>query len=100
MVQFECPKHLNPPVSFTFEVGRIPLSHYWPSGVIRLGSLYESEKDGKFPEQKWFKGMQMVQFDGTRHQNPSVLSNFGVGRIPLSHYWLSGVIEIGLPVKR
>ena len=29
---------------------------------------------------------------------PSVSSNFGVGRIPVPHYWPSGVIRIGLPV--
>ena len=38
MVKFECPRHCKPSVSFSFEVGWIPFSHYWPSGVIRNGS--------------------------------------------------------------
>ena len=38
MAQFECPRHWKPSVSFSFEVGWIPFSHYWPSGVIRNGS--------------------------------------------------------------
>ena len=37
MVQFECPRHWKPSVSSNFKVGRIPFSHYWPSGVIRIG---------------------------------------------------------------
>ena len=37
MIQFECPRHQKPSVSFSFEVGRTPFSHYWPSGVIRIG---------------------------------------------------------------
>ena len=31
-------------ISFKFGVGRIPFSDYWPSGVIRMGSQYKSEK--------------------------------------------------------
>ena len=34
LVQFECPRHLKPPVSSNFEVGRFPFSHNWTSGVI------------------------------------------------------------------
>ena len=37
MVQFECPRHWKPSVSSNFWVGWIPFSHYWPSGVIRIG---------------------------------------------------------------
>ena len=37
MIQFECPRHWKPSVSSTFGVGRIPFSHYCPSGVIRIG---------------------------------------------------------------
>ena len=44
LVQFECPRHWNRPVSSNFEVGRFPFSDYWTSGVIRMGSQYESEK--------------------------------------------------------
>ena len=32
MVQFECPRYWKPSVSFSFEVGRISFSHYWPRG--------------------------------------------------------------------
>ena len=38
------------------QVGRIPLSHNWPSGVIRMGSQYEGEKVEKFGEQTGLKG--------------------------------------------
>ena len=31
MVQFDCPRHWKPSVSFSSGVGRIPSSHYWPS---------------------------------------------------------------------
>ena len=58
------------------------------------------KKVGKFSEQKGLKGMQMVQFECPRHCKPSFSSTFGVGRIPFSHYWPSGVIRIGLPVWR
>ena len=44
LVLFECPRHWNPPVSSNFEVERFPISDYWTSGVIRMGSQYESEK--------------------------------------------------------
>ena len=37
MVQYECPKHWKSSVSFTFEVGRLSFTHYWPSGVIKIG---------------------------------------------------------------
>ena len=37
MVQLECPRHWKPSVTFSFGVGRIPFSHYWPFGVIRIG---------------------------------------------------------------
>ena len=47
-----------------------------------MASQYESEKDGKFPEQKGFIGMQMVQFKCPRHRNFSVSSIFGIGRLP------------------
>ena len=36
MVQFEGPMHRNPFVLSSFEVGWIPLSCYWPSGVLRI----------------------------------------------------------------
>ena len=42
----------------------------------------------------------MVQFESPRHWKPFVSSNFGVGRIPFSLYWPSGVIRISLPVWR
>ena len=35
MVQFECPRHSNPTVSFSFEVCIMALFHYLHSGVIR-----------------------------------------------------------------
>ena len=45
-----------------------------------------------------FNGLQMVQFECPRHWDPSVSSNFEVRWIPFSHYWPSGVIEMGSPV--
>ena len=45
--KFKCPKHWNPSVSSNSEVGWIPLSHYWPSGVIRNGSPVWSSKRWK-----------------------------------------------------
>ena len=35
------------------------------SGVIRMGSQYESEEVAKFGEQDWFKGLQIIQFQCT-----------------------------------
>ena len=67
MVQFECPKHSKSSVSFSYEVCKMVLFLYWLSGVIRNGLQYESEKFGKFQEQKGLKGMQMVQFECPRH---------------------------------
>ena len=63
LVQFECPRHLKPTVSSNFEVGRIPISKNWPSGVIRMGSQYESEKIEKFSGQKRLILLQIFQFE-------------------------------------
>ena len=53
MVQFECPWHPNPSVSSNFEVGWIPFSHYWPSGVIRIGLPVWRWKSWKSFGTKW-----------------------------------------------
>ena len=42
------------------ELEQLPFPHYWPSGVIRIGSQYEGEKYGKFSEQNMLKRLQMV----------------------------------------
>ena len=99
MVQFECPRHWKPSVAYSFGVERIPLSHYWTSGVIRIGLPVWTWKR-HFPEQNGLKGLQMIQFECPRHSNPSVSSNSGVAWFPLSNHWTSGVIRIGLPVWR
>ena len=39
------------------------LSHYWLSGVIRNGSQYESEENGKFSGQNGLNGLQMFHFE-------------------------------------
>ena len=65
-----------------------------------MASQYESEKVGKFSEQKRLKGMQMVPFECPRHWKSSVSSTFEVGRFLLFHYWPSGVIRNGSPVWR
>ena len=49
MVQFECPRHSNPSVSFCFEVCKMALFHYWLSGVIRNGPQDESELEDNGP---------------------------------------------------
>ena len=95
MVQFECPRHSNPTLSFNFEVCKMALFHYCLSGVIRNGPQCEGEKFGKFSEQKGFKGLQMVQFECPRHSNPIVSFSFEVSKMALFHYWLSGVIRNG-----
>ena len=99
MVQFECPRHSNTSVSFSFEVCKMALFHYWLSGVIRNGPQYESEKFGKFSEQKGLKGMQMLQFECPRHSNPSVPFSFEVYKMALFLYWLSRVIKMGPSMK-
>ena len=98
MVQIERPRHWNPSVSTNFRVRWVPFSHYWSSGVIRIGLPVWKWKSWKILGTKWLKGMQMVKIVRPRHSNPSVSSNFTVGWIPFSHYWTSGVIRIGLPV--
>ena len=45
-----------------------------------MAPQYESERAGKFPEQNWLKGLQMVQFECPRHSNPSVSSILGDGK--------------------
>ena len=54
---------------------------------------YESEKFGKFSEQKGLKGVQTVQFECPRHSHPSVIFSFVVCKMALFHCWLSGVIR-------
>ena len=62
MVQFECPRHLNPTLTlrlweFHFPIFSLPLS-----GAIRIGLHYESAKIGNFREQNQLIRLQMVQF--------------------------------------
>ena len=38
-----------------------------PLEQYELSSQNKSEKDGKFPEQKWLNGLQMVQFECPTH---------------------------------
>ena len=78
LVLFECPSKWKPPVSSNFEVGRFPFSDYWTSGVIRMGSQYESEKVGIILAQEELSGLHLVQFECPRHWNPPVSSNFEV----------------------
>ena len=63
-----------------------------------MAPQYESGKVAKIWKQKWLNGMQMVQFDYPRHWKPSLSFSFGVGGIPIFHYWPSGVIRNGSPV--
>ena len=98
MVQDWCHRHSKPTVSFSFGVGRMSLSSIlalW--GNKNWPPQYEGEKYGKFSKSEGCKGLQMVQFDSPWHLKSSVSSSFKVGWIPFSHYWLSGVIRIGLP---
>ena len=48
-----------------------------------MGLHYEVQRNGKLSEQIRLKGLQIVQFESSRHLNPSVSSISGVGRIPL-----------------
>ena len=98
LIQFECPRHLKPPVSSNFEVGRFPFSHCWTSGVKKIVSQYESEKVGIIFPKEELNGLHLVQFECPRHWKPPVSSNFEVGRFPFSHNWTSGAIRIGPPV--
>ena len=98
MVQLECPRHRKPTVSFFFGVGRIPFSHYWPSGVIRICSSVWKLKSWNLFQQNGLKRVQMVQFECSKHRKPALSFFFGVVRIPFSHYCPSGVIRIGSPV--
>ena len=63
-----------------------------------MAPQYESVKVAKIWEQKWLNVLQMVKFECPGHWNPSVSSNFGVGRILFSDYWPSGVIRMASPV--
>ena len=47
-----------------------------------MASQYESEKVWKFSEQKWLKGMQMVQFERPWHSNTSVSSKLKLDEFP------------------
>ena len=53
MVQFECPRHWKPSVSSNFGVEWIPFSHYWSSGVIRIGLPVWMWIWWKFFKTKW-----------------------------------------------
>ena len=52
MAQFKCPRHWNPSMSSISGVGWTPLSDYWPSGVIRMGSPVWNCKSWKFIKTK------------------------------------------------
>ena len=44
----------------------------------------------KVSEQNGLNGLQMFQFEWPRDEYSSVTTNFGVGQISFSHYWLWG----------
>ena len=83
---------------FAFKI--IPFSHYWSSGVIRNGSPVWKCKSCKIFRTKGVQRDANGPVWMPQALKPSVSSTFGVGRIPFSHYWPSGVIRIGLPVWR
>ena len=75
MVHFACPRHLNffaLPIS---EVGRTPFSHYWPSGVIRIGIPVWKWKSLKYFGTKGAQPAARTQFEYLGHSNPSVSSH-------------------------
>ena len=94
LVQFECPRHWKPLVSSKIEVGRFPFSHNWTSGVIRMGSQYESQKVGNILEQKELSGLHLVQFECPRHWKPPVSANFEVVRFSI----LGNLAPTGRPI--
>ena len=49
-----------------------------------MASQYEGEKDGIISECERCKGLQMVQFECSRHWKSPLSSNSGVGGIPFS----------------
>ena len=59
-----------------------PLLTLW--GNKNWPPQYENEKVGKFPEQKGLKGMQMVQFECSRHLNNSHAS---ISKIRTTDTW-------------
>ena len=77
MVQFECPRHWTPFVSSTFEVGRIPFSHYWPSGVIRIGLPVWKWKSWKISKTRGFQ----------RDANGPVWMPQALKTFSLIHFW-------------
>ena len=81
-----------------WEMGNSPNSHNWPSGVIRMGSPVWKWKSWKNSVSREVLCPALFQFECPRHSKPSVSFSFGVGWIPFSHYWPSGVKRIGLPV--
>ena len=93
LVQFECTRHWKSPVSSNFEVGWFPFSHYWPSGVIRIGLPVWKWKSWKSLGTKWAQKAA----NGSVWMS-HVLIQFWSWMNPPFHYWPSGVIRIGLPV--
>ena len=53
MVQFEWPRHSKLPLLSNSWVGWFPISHNWPSGVIRIGLPVWRWKNWKPYERKW-----------------------------------------------
>ena len=98
MVQFECPKHWNPPVSSNSGVGWIPLSHYWPSGVIRNGSPVWSWKRRKYFWTKWASWTSNGPVWMPQALKSTCLIQFWSWVNSTFHYWPSGVIRNGSPV--
>ena len=82
MVQFECPRHWKPSVSFTFGVGRIPFSHNWPCGVIRNGSPVWTWKSCKMGC-KW----SSLNAPGTENPLSHPLLEFSLQLRPASSLW-------------
>ena len=71
MVQFDSPWHLKSSVSSSFKVGWIPFSHYWPSGVIRIGlPSMKVKKMEKFQSKSGLMGCKWSSLNATGTGNP------------------------------
>ena len=89
MVQYECPKHWKPSGSSTFGVERILFSHYWPSGVIRIGLPVWNWKSWKISRTKgvYIEGYKWSSLNAPGTKNPLSHGGWKNSLFPLLALW-------------
>ena len=85
MVQFECTRHRNPPLTLRLSEFHFPIFRPPLSGVIRIGHQYKSGINEKTSEQNWLNRLH-AKWSSLNVTGTEIPSHIQVVRIPFSHF--------------